>query len=155
LALGPRDALTFSSGLERSVFRSSFDDTSSWTIPASLGYSRRVSPRATVGGRLAFQYTDYNGPESFWTITPQVTGSLLLSERLVASGAIGATFSAVDDGARTRHSTGLSANASLCQTGERTQFCGRASVDQQAATVAGPSRAVTAGIDYSRRHDAN
>jgi hypothetical protein len=143
-----------SSGLERSIFRG-LDDTSFWSIPASVGYNRRVSSRASVGGRVAVQYTDYNGPESFWTVTPQLTASLLLSERLILSGALGASFAAVDDGTRTRRSTGLSASASLCKSGERTQFCGRASVDQRVATVAGPSKSVSAGLDYSRRLDAD
>ena len=49
LSLSARDSLNFSSGIERSVFRSRLDDSSFWAIPASIGYSRQVSPRANVG----------------------------------------------------------------------------------------------------------
>jgi hypothetical protein len=34
-------------------------------------------------------------------------------------------------------------------------FCAHASLNQQATTVAGPARTVSAGVDYSRRLDAD
>ena len=88
-------------------------------------------------------------------MTPQVTGRLLLSEHLVLSGAVGASFSSNDNGVASHHSTGLSAQADLCQTGETTQFCGHFAVDQQTATTAGPAKSVSGSIDYSHRLDAD
>jgi hypothetical protein len=155
LTLGPRDSLSFSSGVERSVFRSSSSDTSYWSIPASLGYNRQISPRADVGGRVGVVYTNYDGPERVWTVTPQLTGNLHLAERVTLNGAIGASFSSVDDGFDTRNSVGLAANVVLCSTGERSHLCARAAIDQQTATVAGPAKTISAGIDYSRQLDVN
>jgi hypothetical protein len=157
LALGARDNLDFSSGVEHSIFRqgNSFPDTNYWSIPVSLGYDRQISPRANVGARVALLYTDYNGPSKIWTVTPQLTGNLQLSERMTLNGAVGASFSSVDDGFRTRHTIGLAANAALCDVGEHDHLCARAAIDQTSATVAGPAKTINAGVDYSRQLDAD
>jgi hypothetical protein len=156
-ALGPRDSLTLTSGAERVVFHGGggVNDSSYTTVPVSIGYDRQLSPRTTVGARLVAQDTEYDGPASVRVITPQVTGRVLLAERVTLSGAVGASFSRVDDGLVIRHSTGLSAQASLCGQGERDFYCARVSADQQTATVAGPAKSISAGIDYSRQLDAN
>ena len=70
---------------------------------------------------------------------------------MTVSADAGVSFASIDDGVRTRHTTGLSADASLCRSGERGQFCARAAVDQQTATTAGPAKSVSGGVDYSRR----
>jgi hypothetical protein len=155
LALSARDSLNFTGGVVRSVFRSGFADTSYWSVPAAIGYDRQISPRATVGGRVGFLYTDYNGPGRIWEVTPQITGSVRLSERMTFNGAVGVSFSSIDDGITTRHSTGLSANAALCSMGEFSSLCARVAADQTAATVAGPAKSVSAAVDYSRRLDAD
>jgi hypothetical protein len=161
LALSALDSLDFSSGVRRSVFHDGslvsggLANTAYWSIPASIGYSRRVSPRAQVGGRVAFDYTDYDGSTKFWSVTPQVTANLQLSERTSLNGAIGASFTSIDNGITTRHSTGLSGNIALCNSGERSHLCVRAAVDQETATVAGPAKTISGGIDYSRQLDAN
>jgi len=84
-------------------------------------------------------------------ITPELTAQLTLSPTLTLSGDAGVSFSAVDDGVRTRHSTGASGDANLCSSSERSQFCARASLQQQAATSAGPARVESLGVDYSRK----
>jgi len=155
LALSPRDSMSFSGGVRRGVFRGTFEDTDYWSIPVSIAYDRQVSARTTLGGRLSYVSTNYNGPGSFQTVTPQVTAHVLLSERLTFSGAVGVSFATIDDGIDTSHSTGLAADAALCQRGDRTQFCARVAVDQQTATAAGPSKSVSAGVDYSRTLDAD
>jgi hypothetical protein len=160
LALGALDSLDFSSGVQRSIFHGGsfasggFGNTSYWMVPASIGYDRQVSPRADVGGRVGFVYTDYDGPARIWTVTPQVTTSLRLSERMSLNGAIGVSFASVDNGLSTRHSTGLAANVALCNRGEHSNLCARAAVDQQTATAAGPAKTISAGLDYSEQLDA-
>lgn len=155
LVLSMRDSLNFSGGLAHTVFRSSVQDTSYWSIPASIGYNRQLSPRLGVGGRLAFDYTNYNGPGRIWTVDPQLTTNVQLSERMSLNAAVGASFSSFDDGITTRHSTGLAANVTLCNLGENSRLCARAAFDQTAATVVGPAKRITAGIDYSRQLDAD
>jgi hypothetical protein len=155
LALSAREFLSGSTGIEHSVFKNAGFDTKFTTIPVSIGYDRQISPRTTIGGRLGAQFTDYDGPAESRILTPQLTIQTLLAEHITFSGGIGVSFSAVDDGTDTRHSTGLAANANLCSAGERSRFCGYAAVSQEAATVAGPAKTVSAGFDYSRRLDAD
>jgi hypothetical protein len=154
-ALSPHDSLNLTSGIDRTVFKSQTGDTSYWTIPASIGYDRQLSPRTTVGARVAFQDVEYKGPANFRTITPQFTAQTLLSERLTLSGAIGVSFARIDDGVAIRHSTGLSAQGNLCSASERGRLCAQVAADQTAATVAGPAKSVSASVDYSRRLDAD
>jgi hypothetical protein len=155
LALSARDSLDFNAGVERAVFRSRLQDSDYWTIPASIGYSRQVSPRTNIGARVQVQRTDYNGPASFRMVTPQLTAKLLLSERLTLTAAGGVSFAWVDDGVSTHRSTGADAEANLCQRGETSSFCARAAVHQQVATTAGPAKSINAGVDYSHQLDAD
>jgi hypothetical protein len=149
VALSPRDDLSFSAGAEHVAFRG-FQDSDYTTIPATLAYDRQLSPRTTVGARVVFQSTNYKGPANFRLVTPQLTARLVLSERVTFDGAIGASFATVDDGIRTTHTTGLAAEGDLCLRGEHSHLCARAATNEQTATVAGPARTVSGGIDYSR-----
>ena len=153
--LSPRDSLTVSSGIEHVVFHSAATRTAFTRVPVALSYDRQLSPRATVGARVTGEDTEYDGPASFRVITPQLTGRVQLAERISLDGAIGVSFARVDDGLTVRHSTGVSANADLCGQGESSYFCGYVSLDQQAATTAGPARSFGGGINYSQRLDAN
>ena len=152
-ALSPRDDLTISGGAEHVAFRG-FEHTDYTTIPVSLAYDRVLSARTTVGARVVYEDTDYSGPAHVRVITPQLTARMLLSPRLTVDGAIGASFASVDTGISTTHSTGLSAQGNLCWQGEHDSLCARASTSEQTATVAGPARSVSAGVDYSRTLDA-
>jgi len=154
-ALGPHDSLSLSSGVEHTVFHSGLARTSFTRIPASLAYDRQLSARSTIGARVTAENTDYDGPFSFRSITPQLTARTLLAQRVTLDGAIGVSFARVDDGLTIRHSTGLSAQANLCGQGETNFFCARFSADEQTATTAGPARSISGGIDYSQRLDAN
>jgi len=155
LALSARDFLTANAGFEHSVFKGGGFDTRYTTIPISLGYDRQISPRTTIGARIGAQHTDYDGPASVSNVTPQFTVSTALSQRMTLSGAVGVSYASIDNGTTTRHSTGVAADATLCNRGDRGHFCARASINQQAATAAGPARSVTVGADYSRRLDAD
>ncbi len=155
VALSARENLTMSTGAERVVFRSGQINTSYTTIPVSVAYDNQIGPRTTIGARVSAQNTNYDGPSSTRLITPQLTGRFLLSERLTLTGAVGVSFASIDDGTSTRHSTGLSAEGGLCTQDDRGSLCARVAVDQQTATVAGPVKSVSGGIDYSRRLSAN
>ena len=153
--LSPRDDISVSTGVERTVFHSAFADTNYTTVPVTLAYDRQLSERTTVGARFTAQDTEYNGPASIRLYTPQLTGRLKLSPTVSLNGAVGVSFARVDDGISTRNTTGLAANASLCSTTENGQLCGRVAVDQESATAAGPAKSISGGIDYSRRLDAD
>jgi hypothetical protein len=99
--------------------------------------------------------TEYAGPATLRVITPQLTARTALDPRLSLDGAIGVSFARINDGLTVRHSTGISAQANLCEQGEARFFCGRFSIDEQAATTAGPARSIGGGVDYTERLDAN
>lgn len=160
LALGPRDFLDFSAGLEHDVVKSGSFETRFTTVPLSLGYDRQLNERATVGARVVGSFTHYsgdvlNGAHNFQVITPELTGQFRLSEQLTLSGDVGASFTSVNDGFRTHKSIGFAGDANLCSAGERTQFCGRVSVQEEAPTSAGPARVISASLDYSRQLTAD
>lgn len=159
-ALSAREFLDLSTGIDHTVLKSGGFETRYTTIPASIGYDRQINERTTLGARVVGQFTHYSTSgfstlRNVQVITPELTAQLKLSPTLSLSGDAGVSFSAVNDGVRTRHSTGLAGDVNLCSSGERSQFCARASVQQQAATSAGPAKVVSLGVDYSRQLSAD
>lgn len=150
-ALNAREFITASSGLEYVSFDGGIDDSHYIGIPFSLGYDRQLSTRTTIGGRVSARYTDYDGPGNFRSVTPELTFQTALSATMTLTGGIGVSFAEADDGVDTSRTTGITANLGLCSRGEKTSFCGRASIDQQTATIAGPARTVNLGLNYSRQ----
>lgn len=159
VALSPRDDFSVSSGVERTTFHSSVSNglgrSSYTTIPVSLSYDRQLSEHSTIGARVVAQDTEYDGPASVRTVTPQVTARTSLSPTLSLSGAVGVSFSKVDDGVTTHHSTGLTANADLCSTTERGSICASVAINHETATVAGPAKSISGNLSYTRQLDAN
>lgn len=154
-SLGPRDSLSLSSGVQHVLFRTGAIRTSYTTIPVTLAYDRQLNERTTIGARIVGQDTEYDGPVSVRVLTPQLTGRVLVAERVTLAGAVGASFARIDNGNAVRHTTGLAASAELCGTGETSYFCGRVEADEQAATTAGPARSVSGSVEYSKRLDAD
>jgi hypothetical protein len=153
-ALSPRDDLSVTGGAEHVAFRGA-EDTDYTTIPISLSYDRQISPRSTIGARVTFADTNYNGPADTRVVTPQVTTRVRLSERVTFDGAVGISFARVNDGVRTTNSTGFAGEGDLCLNGEESNLCARAAANEETPTVAGPARSVDASIDYSRRLSAD
>jgi hypothetical protein len=159
-ALSAREFLDLSTGIDHTVLKSGGIETRYTTVPASIGYQRQLNERTTVGARVVGQFTHYS-TSGFSTlrdvqvITPELTAQLNLSPTLTLSGDAGVSFSALNDGVQTRHSTGAAGDVNLCSSSERSQFCARASLQQQAATSAGPARVESLGVDYSRKLSAD
>lgn len=154
-ALSAREFLDLSTGISHTVLKTGGSETRYTTVPASIGYDRQLNERTTLGARLVGQFTHYSATNfstlrNVQVITPELTAQLNLSPTLTVSGDAGVSFSAIDDGVRTRHSTGAAGDVNVCSRGERSQFCARGSLQQQAATSAGPAQVTTLGLDYSR-----
>ena len=149
-----RETLNFSSG---SAIRCSKPEMSKPVTRRSsfIGFQRQINPRATLGGRVGAEFTDYNGPSRYSVITPEVTGSLLLSETLSLNGSAGVSFASVNDGINSNNSTGFAGDVSLCSTTVRGHLCAHGSISQTAATSAGPAKSISIGLDYVRQLDAN
>ena len=153
--------LDLTTGIEHDVFKTGSIETRYTTIPLAVGYQQQLNERTTVGARVAASFTHYaetvsNPSRNYHVITPEVTGQFKLSPTLSLSGDVGASFASVRNGGGVDHNTtGLAGDVNLCSTGERTQMCARASVQEQAATSAGPARVISVGVDYSRRLTAD
>ena len=160
LALSERDSLDLSGGVDHAIFKQSGLETRFTTIPLSFGYDRQLSEFTTVGARVAGQFTHYSAtitsPSSnIGVVTPELTGAIKFSRTLTLSGDVGVSLSSVKLSGVTRHSTGFAGDANLCSSVEHTTFCARASVQQEAATSAGPSRVIALSVDYSRQLSAD
>lgn len=154
-----RDSATVRGGYSRTARRGTGFDSDQSDLFGSAGYDRQLSERATVGAMVTARTSHFeaDGDEpdgDTRVITPQITGSVLLSERTRVAGAVGVSIAKVETGTTSESSVGLAANVSLCRTGEFDLLCGAVSRDQQVATVAGPANSLAASLTYSRKLSA-
>lgn len=154
VALNAREFVNVSSGIEYDVFKGAGFNTHSTAIPVSAGYSRQINARTTVGAQLSARFTDYGSLGTSTVVTPQATIDTSISERLALHAAVGVSFASFNDRMRRSHSLGLAGDTSLCWRDERGHLCARVAISQDATTVAGPARQITAGVDYSRQLNA-
>lgn len=155
LETSPRDQWTLRAGYSRSMFRSNAIDSNVSDIFGSVAYDRKIDEQTTVGGIITARHSDYDGPGKVRVITPQVTLRKSLSSQTTVEGAVGVSFARIENGAVTRDSTGLAANATLCHSGEADRLCASVSRDQQTSSIGGPVTALTASASYARKLDAN
>jgi len=118
---------------------------------ATLGYSRRLSERLTVGLRGSVSDFNYQTSDSdSRALSLEATGSTRLSELWSADGAVGVTF--VDSGAvgSTRR-TSLSGNVNLTRRGELSSLSFQGSRQVSPTGLAGTQYVSTIGVNWSRR----
>ena len=124
---------------------------------ATLGYSRRMSDRLTLGVQGSASSFDYrSGVSSSRVYSLQATASDRLSDRWTLDGALGASFVNSQTAASTR-STSLSGNFDLCRLGQLSTMCAQASRQVSPTGLAGSQYVTTAGINWNRRlseHDS-
>lgn len=150
----PRNSWTFRTGYSRSMFRNGVDDLTTADIFGSVAYSRRLDERTTVGAIVTGRQSDYDGPANVRSVTPQVTIHKNLSPRTTIDAAVGLSFVRFDSGTAVRNSTGLTASAAACHTGEKDQFCATFARDEQNSSIAGPAKSLSAGLSYGRQIDS-
>lgn len=156
VSLSPRDSLSFNAGAQRIFFKggntSQLDNTG---YDAAVGYNRLVNERLSAGARFIVSHTDYWQDRSILSYGPQLTGSLLLGERLQLQGAIGAVRTEQNLGPLGKvASTDLALDASLCRTLEFESFCGRVSRRTQSASIGTAPTSTSIGAEYARRLSA-
>jgi len=118
---------------------------------ASLGYSRQVTDRISVGLRASASSFNYKAPNSNSRVFPiEVTISGRLSERWSVDGAIGATF--VDNNAvGSTNRTSPSGNVNLCRRGDLSSLCIQASHQASPTGFAGTQYVTNAGLSWTTR----
>lgn len=145
-----RDTWNVGAGIGHTRRRGDIVETDETDFFGSVAYSRRMSERSTLGFQLAFQQAEFDGPEELRLVTPQITGSVALSQNTHVSGAVGASIASSDDGIERHTSTGLAGNLALCRSGEAEQLCASISRNQQIAAGTGALNSLAATLSYSR-----
>lgn len=124
-----------------------FDYTS---FGGSLGYSHKLNEHSDVGIRLQVSSTNYESIllDDTDVYSAQVTGSTALNERWKLNGSVGVSV-AKSPGADEMVS--LTGSLGLCNTGERTNFCLRASRSVLPSGVLGTVTENRAEANFNRR----
>lgn len=151
LGLSLRDSLTVSGYAEATRYNSLPQFGNYDAYSASLGYSRQISDRMTVGLRGSASSFNYKADNSSSRVFPiEATVSGRLSERWNIDGALGATF--VDNNAVGSTSrTSLSGSINLCRRGELTSTCIQAARQASPTGLVGTQYVTSAGLNWSKR----
>lgn len=149
--LSLRDSLTVSGYAEATRFGSLPQFGNYEAYSASLGYSRRVSDRLSVGLRGSASSFEYRTADNNSRVFPiEATASGRLSERWTVDGALGVTF--VESSAPgSTNRTSLSGNLNLCRQGQLTSTCIQAARQVSPTGLVGTQYVTSAGINWSMR----
>lgn len=150
--MSARDTLTGDARISRIDYGGTQVLTSSYTTSTTLGYSRALSERTSIGVQGSGAWTNFRRPGfsgSFYQ--PQATLNHQFNDRLRFSLAAGAIFISSTTDRGTTKVTGLSGSLNGCNEGARSTTCIRASSDAQATGLGDISRRYGASADYSYR----
>lgn len=150
--MSARDTLTGEARISRIDYNGAQILTSSYTTSTTLGYTRALSERTSIGVQGSGAWTNFRRPGysgSFYQ--PQATLNHQFNDRWRFSLMAGAVFISSTTERGTTKITGLSGNFSGCRDGGRGTACLRASSDAQATGLGDISRRYAAGADYSYR----
>lgn len=150
-SLSARDSLTGSAFFEAARYNRALLAADYEGYGGSLGYSRRVSDRWTVGLRGSGSHFNYRGRDSDSTVySLEGTFSGRLSAVWSVDGSLGASF--VDSGAvgSTRR-TSVSGSVNVCRRGERSLMCAQLSRQVAPTGLVGTQYVTAAGLNWSTR----
>ncbi|WP_028967670.1 hypothetical protein [Sphingomonas phyllosphaerae] len=123
---------------------------SSRTTGATVGYSRSLSERLSVGAQGSGSWIDYDNPSySGHTYSPQATVSYQASQLVNLSLGAGVVFVSSTTPRGTFTTTGFSGTFNGCRNGGRSVQCLRAYSDAQPTGLGDVSRRLGASFDYS------
>lgn len=151
--VGPRDTLT----AQGSVSRITYDGNSaallsSRTTAATVGYSRALSERTSIGVQGSGSWINYDRPGySGHTYSPQFTLNRQISQQIRFSLGAGVIFVSSTTPFGTSNVTGLSGTFNGCREAGRTTQCLRAFSDAQPTGLGDVSRRYGGTFDYSYR----
>lgn len=128
-----RGAFSASAGAERITFSGLNKPPSYNTFTGSLGYTREVSERASLGGTVYLQRQDFQRSDYANIVNPTLTAHLLLSETLTANAGVGVLLIHEQNGGLGNDSTAMSFSGELCNETPGSRLCGRLARDAQSA----------------------
>lgn len=146
-----RDTLTFGASAEVTRYRQLplFGDYEAYS--ASVGYSRRLSDRLSVGLRgsgSSYNYRAANSDSRVGSI--EATASGRLSPVWTFDGSLGASFVSSDGPGSTRR-TSVSGSASFCRRGELSTLCIQGSRSVSPTGLQGTQYVTSAGFTWSKQ----
>lgn len=127
------------------------------TYGGSLGYSRQLSERTSVGATVSVQRQDFRGSDYSDVINTAATVRTQLAEDVNATGSIGILAVYVHRSGETDRAYSPSFSGSICKAGERTRFCANVSRTAQAPILLGlaqsaRSAAITTNFGFNYSH---
>ncbi|MFK3891070.1 hypothetical protein [Sphingomonas sp. NPDC079357] len=151
--LSTRDTITAQASINRVSYGGGSNNgllLSSRTTGATVGYSRSLSERLSVGAQGSGTWIDYDNPGySGHTYSPQATVNYQLSQNVTLSGGAGLIFVSSTTPRGTVNATGFSGNFNGCRTAGRSIQCLRGYSDAQPTGLGDVSRRMGAAADYS------
>lgn len=149
--LSARDSLTSSAFFEASRYSRTLLAGDYEGYGGSVGYSRRVSERFTLGVRASGSYYNYRRSDSdSRVVSLEGTFSGQLSELWTVDGALGASFVNSGSVGSTRR-TSLSGNLNVCRRGELSLMCAQISRQVSPTGLVGSQYVTSAGLNWSKQ----
>lgn len=153
VVLSPKDSMNLTFGAQHLfVSGSSVLDYTSYN--STVGYSRQLNERWSVGGRVLAQYADYKFGRSIFEVGPQVTFQAQLNERWNLNAAIGVVRTTQNFGALGIDSSStlnLALDGSFCRVAENENICARVARRTQSSVVGAAPVSTTASLEYYRK----
>ncbi|MEG8037966.1 hypothetical protein QP166_00870 [Sphingomonas sp. LR60] len=151
--LSSRDTLNARASITRISYGDGNDAgplLSSRTTAGTVGYSRALSERLSLGAQGSGSWIDYDNPSySGHTYSPQLTLNYQLNPRINLSGGAGVVFVSSTTPRGTFNTTGFSGTLNACRNAGRSVQCLRAYSDAQPTGLGDVSLRYGAALDYS------
>ena len=121
----------------------------------TLGYTRTLNSRTSIGASLGVSRTNYRGLSQGdgLIISPQLTASTKLDSRWTLSGSLGTSITRTTTLTGRETATTLAGSLSACRGGERSTFCLTGSRSALPTSFGGIRAQTAVGVSYSRRVD--
>jgi hypothetical protein len=103
------------------------------TYHGSVGYSRQISERTSIGPTVYLVYQDFQGGDATTIINPALSANTRLSDTVTASGAVGVIVVNQDFAGHNDSSVSPSFSASICGHGVLSSICAHVAHDAQSA----------------------
>jgi hypothetical protein len=127
--------------------------TESNFVAQQLQFSRQLDEGLSIGALLDASVIDFtdaaNGDAK--TFAPQLQVRAALTPRLEVTGSVGLSFTRFDFGGLEETNTAFAGNLSLCNRGDRSNFCITGSRQVLPAAVGGALLQTRVGVSYSLR----
>jgi hypothetical protein len=94
-----------------------------WTYQGSVGYSRVISERTSIGATVNLQRQDFRGDNYSNVVNPTLTLRTKLAEDIDVNGSVGLLAIFSHRAGESDHSYSPSFSASVCKAGDRSSFC--------------------------------